>query len=249
MLTFSSFNRATLKLFVAAFFVLGGAWVTTARAQNYVVDSSNDSVAHGWPSSTGTGLANGVAPVQAAPWADVFGVLTNPEALVDRTFTYPVKEDQPTCHPAPPSTTPSITYSMAHRKVEVSGIVMFEGKPQPHVKVHVFVELAGDFTNWQQLATDKNGAYRVMIQAPARITGVTVHPTLFCSDDVGCDDIAVSGFARSITGQPDAMSPCTRPNVAPAPGLGLGGVAISNSTPAAENTEHVDATVDAYNLF
>jgi hypothetical protein len=53
----------------------------------------------------------------------------------------------------------------------------------------------------------------------------------------------------SITEQPDAMSPCTHPNVEAAPGLGLGGVAISNSTPAAEATSNVDAAVDAFNLF
>jgi len=252
MLTFAHFNWNTLKLLVAAVLVLGGASVATARAQDYVVDSSTDSVARGWPSSTGTGLAYGVAPVQAAPWADMFGDLTNPKALVDRTFAFPVKEDQPTCQQVSPSTTPSVAYSKAHRKVEVSGIVMFEGKPQPHVKVHVFVELAGDFTNWHQLATDQNGAYRVIVQAPARITGVTVHPTLFCSDDVGCDDIAVSGFPLSMTElltSTKAMAACTNPDNAPAPGLGLGGVAISNSTPAAQAAANVQQSADAYNLF
>lgn len=53
----------------------------------------------------------------------------------------------------------------------------------------------------------------------------------------------------SIAEQPDAMSPCTRPNVEAAPGLGLGGVAISNSSPSADATSNVDAAVDAYNLF
>ena len=70
----------------------------------------------------------------------------------------------------------------------------------------------------------------------------------FFSLEVAAPHRAVSADV-SVDGQPDAVAECTRPNVAPLSGLGLGGVAITNSTPAAETTEHVEQAVDAYNLF
>jgi hypothetical protein len=112
-----------------------------------------------------------------------------------------------------------------------------------------------------------DGGARVLIQGAAlhddaapvalmvsdRIGGSSLHATTTGAGGFFSLDVAVPSGAIAVhiavAGQPDALAACTNPDNAGAPGLSVAGVALSNSTPAAETTEHVDQAVDAYTLF
>ena len=166
MHTLSSFDRTTMKLLVAAFFVLGGASVATAMAQDA-----------------------GASPMSAENLAA-----------------------HPTC----------VVYDDSRRAL-IQGAAL------------------------------RNTAAPAALMVIDRMGGSTVHATTAGDGGFFSLDLAVPNGAVAIhiavAGQPDAMAACTNPDNAPTPGLGMAGVAISNSTPAAEAATNVDTAVDAYNLF
>jgi hypothetical protein len=96
-------------------------------------------------------------------------------------------------------------------------------------------------------------AAAVALMVSDRMGGSSLHATTAGDGGFFSLDLAVPNGAVAIhvavAGQPDAMAACTRPDNAPTPGLGMAGVANSNSTPAAEAATNVNTAVDTYNLF
>lgn len=180
MPTFSSFDRTTLKLLVAAFFALNGVSVATAQ------DVAG-----------------------ADPMVGLHGVVLDPPAA-------PMSAESLAAHPT------CIVYANG-RRVLIQGAALHDGP----AAVAVLVLDADGRGELHATTAGDGGFFSLEVAAPHRAVSADV----------------------SVDGQPDAVAECTRPNVAPLSGLGLGGVAITNSTPAAETTEHVEQAVDAYNLF
>jgi hypothetical protein len=196
MLTFSPFDRSTLKLFVAAFFVLGGASMVTAHAQDIAAGPTG---VFGDPIGTPIAYGNG-----------------GNSRLVGGDMSAEGLAAHPTC----------VVYANGHRAL-IQGAALHDAQYGGGAAVALQVINADGSRTLHAFTARGDGSF---------IYDLPVAPNVFA-------------VRVSIAEQPDAMSPCTRPNVEAAPGLGLGGVAVSNSTPAAENTKHVDAAVDAYNLF
>lgn len=182
MPTFSAFDRSTLKLFIAAFFVLGGANVATAWAQE----------------------------VAANPLLGLRGVVLDPSTSPMSAESLAVN---PTC----------VVYGYGNRAL-IQGAVLHD---DPHGPTAAAVEV-----------TDSNGH--------GELHAVTAGAGGFFYLDV---IVPAGPFAIHVAaaGQRDAMSVCTHPDIAPAPGLGLGSVSISNSTD--QTAANVQQSVDAYNLF
>lgn len=91
-------------------------------------------------------------------------------------------------HKVQPTTTPTLRYSWTHHSVQITGVLIAEGKPLAHGKVNILVVLGGDFAHWQPVESDGNGAYVTTIKAPSRIASVSVNAPSFCStgDDSDC---------------------------------------------------------------
>jgi len=224
MLTFSNFDRSTLKLLVAAFFVLGGASVATAHAQDvtctpdtcppvYIGSRSETDSAplpvsiSQWNSGfAAPGFTYGVGAQPATNWANLVGDLPSPQSPVE---AFHFLRDDGGGHWVEPTTTAFVVYSKSHRKVEISGIVMAQGMPRPHAKIYVDVVLDGEFLNSQTVTTDEKGAYSSTLQAPARIVSVRVRPESFCSGyEPDCFPSSSSGEGDSA----DSGTPVGSPN-------------------------------------
>lgn len=86
-----------------------------------------------------------------------------------------------------PVTQPTLAFADSRRSVQISGVAIAEGKPVPAATVEVLVKLDGDFAYSRKIVADKRGFYATYVQAPARITAVTVKVMNFCSVDGGCE--------------------------------------------------------------
>ena len=213
MLTFSNFDRSTLRLFVAACFALGGASLATAHAQdnpNALTGVFGDPI--GTPIAYGNGGDNWLVG-EPIDWVADFA-----EPSVNTATSEDMSAESLAAHP-------TCEVYDGGRRALIRGAVLHA---DPYSPAAIAIEVIDNHGRRELHAINAGDGGFFLLDLPV--------------------DHAFSAYIAA-AGQPDAMTACTRPNIAPAPGLGLGGVAISNSTPAAEATLNVDAAVDAYSLF
>lgn len=214
MLTFSNFDRSTLKLFVAACFALGGASLATAHAQdnpNALTGVFGDPI--GTPVAYGNGGDNWLVG-EPIDWIADFA-----EPSVNTATSGDMSAESLAAHPT------CVVYANGRRAL-IHGAALHDAQYGGGAAVALQVINADGSRTLHALTAGGDGFFTYDMPVAPNVFAVRI----------------------SVAEQPDAMSPCTRPNIAPAPGLGLGGVAISNSTPAAEATTNVAEAVDDYNL-
>ncbi|KRE90866.1 hypothetical protein ASG87_01635 [Frateuria sp. Soil773] len=187
MLSLSAFDRTTAKLFVAAFFVLGGLKCIDLHAQEASTDSNTPAFANDYQLPDGDS------------WFSGWGATVGPSVQFPLTVESEYARGP---HNVQPTTLPTLRYSWLHRRVQVSGVVFAEGQTLPRAKVDVVVVLEGGFSRHETVSTDGNGAYAATIQAPSRIASVSVNARNVCStgDDKDCLDtiaLGLSGVALS----------------------------------------------------
>jgi hypothetical protein len=221
-MTCSSFNRNTLKLLVAAVFLLGGLQYMDLHAQTYCGGMCGaGAISDGAPDDSTT-PASAIDSDGWLDWLRGLGATSGPSVQFSLAGENEYARGP---HNVQPTTLPTVRYSWTHRQAQVSGVVFAEGQPLPRAKVDVVVVLDGGFSRAETVSTDGNGAYAATIPAPSRIASVSVSARNVCStgDDKDCyanDSILIAA-----------------------------GAAISNSSPASETTSHVDEAVDATTLF